>query len=115
MGPAISSRQLKPIADAGFGDQVLRLRRVFLELVLQAPNIDAQVMGVVGLVRSPHHAQQLGRRPDLAGVDNQDRQQPVLGRRQAHSLRRLGHAAVLHVDHHVAEAHFAVAPAAGPR
>jgi hypothetical protein len=66
-------------------------------------------MGMVGLVRPPDRAQELGCRHDLSGVGDQHRQQPVLRRRQAHGVAALGHAPAPYVHHHVAEAHFSIA------
>ena len=48
---------VKPIADAGFGQDVARLRGVVLEFLPQVPHVDAQVVRTFRVARAPHLAQ----------------------------------------------------------
>src|SRR5882762_2159298 len=61
----------QPIPDRRFGQDVLRLRRVVLELLPQVTHINAYVVTILGMRRSPHFAQNLPMREHLARVCNQ--------------------------------------------
>src|SRR5262249_662759 len=90
------------IADAGLGEQVLRARRVLLELAPEMRHVDAQVVRLALRVGPPHLAQELALRHDPSGVAHQRGQEPVLDRAQVHLRALQEDAPPLHVDLRIA-------------
>src|SRR6185312_8936957 len=68
----------QPVTDSGLGHEMRRPDRVALELVAQLLHVNAQVMRIGGVRRSPHLRQQLAMRDDHAGMLGERRQQPEL-------------------------------------
>ena len=67
----------QPVTDARLGQEPTRLRRLWLELVAQLADVDAQVRDVVLVGRAPDLLQQLGMRAHLAGLLHQRREGPA--------------------------------------
>ena len=70
------------VSRRGWGDEVLGVGRVFLELPAKLSEIDPQVVGLGLVARSPYFLEQLPLADQPAGVTDQDLQQVPLGRRQ---------------------------------
>src|SRR5690348_6632140 len=83
-----SSAAHQAISDAGLRDEVLRPRRVALELVPELPHVHAEIVGLLGgrRIRAPDRLEELAVRQHPSLVPDQLREQPVLGRRQWHLL-----------------------------
>src|SRR6266478_7869295 len=78
---ALLRRQLQPVADPEFGQDVGRPRRVGLQLLPQPANKDPEILDLLGLRRPPYLAQQLAVRQHLTGVGDEMAQQlELLGR-----------------------------------
>src|SRR5882757_6596171 len=58
----------QPIPHSRFGQDMFRLRGVILELLPQMSHVNAHIVTVLGMRRSPHFAQYLPMREHLAGI-----------------------------------------------
>ena len=97
----VSVRRLKPIADAGFRQNVLRLCRVGLDLVPELPDIDAEILRVNACGPKFLEKELMGQ--NLACVLNQKTQQLILLRRKLHLLAAALDDATHEIDRQVAE------------
>src|SRR5262245_14622342 len=77
-----SSTDFQPVADSGLVDQIARLRGIGFELLAELRHVHAQVLGVVGMGRSPDFFEQLAVCDDFARVLDEHAEQFVLGRRE---------------------------------
>src|SRR4051794_24173205 len=77
---------MEPVPHARFREQVLRTRRVVLELAPQVLHVLPQVVGLLDVRRPPHLLQQLALAHEPAGVAEQQVEQLPLGRRQVHGV-----------------------------
>ena len=59
---------MQAVADAELGQDVGRPGRVGFELVAQSTDEDPQILNLLGLRRTPPHAQQMAMGQDLAGM-----------------------------------------------
>src|SRR4051812_49025050 len=64
-----------PIADAGFGEDDLRVFRVGLDLLANLADIDAQILGIAHVRGTPHGLKDLAMGHDLASVAREEREQ----------------------------------------
>ena len=76
----LSYRRAQPIADPGFGEDVLRLLGIGFDLLPQLPHVDAKILGVGQIV--PQLAEQEFMGEDLAGMLDQHAQEVVFLWRQ---------------------------------
>src|SRR6476661_7224036 len=97
----VSVRRLKPIADAGFRQNVLRPCRVGLYLVPELPDIDAEILRVNACGPKFLEKELMGQ--NLACVLNQQTQQLILLRRKLHLLAAALDDATHKIDRQVAE------------
>ena len=67
----------QPVADAGLGDEQLRLGRVRFQFLPQVRQIDAQVVGLLDRVRAPDLAEYLAVGQHLPGVLDEESQEVV--------------------------------------
>lgn len=93
----------KAVADTGFGEDVLRPRRIVLDLLPEMPHIDANVVAVLGMGWAPNGLQELAMGEDGIGIGDQVGQQPEFDRRQVNRLPILFDDAFAEVDANVAE------------
>ena len=103
----------KPVADAGFREQMYRLGRIRLQLLPQVPHIDPQIVAVFNGVWSPHLAQQLPLGQHFARVVQQRRQQTKLYRRKVHFLASAQHSAGRNIHGNVGEADLGIGMLSG--
>src|SRR4051812_23700052 len=89
---------LQPISHTELGDEVSGLRRIDFELVSQLLDVDAQVVGVVLMRRSPHLPQKLLVRDYHAHVTRQRRYEPKLERSEANLDAFARHVACFEID-----------------
>ena len=78
------------VAHAGFRDEVAGLGRFRLQLAAQVRHVDAQVVGLAVVLRSPDLVQKMSLGHQPARVTDELLQQPPLDRRQADLLLRAG-------------------------
>ncbi len=74
----------QPVADTGFGQDVLRLRGIRFDLVAQLAYVDAKIVGFVHVRRAPHLPQQLLVGDDLPCVGHEHAEQFILRGREFH-------------------------------
>src|SRR3954451_22355521 len=72
--------RIEPVTHSRFGDQVSRPGRVRLQLPAQLRHVDAEVVGLLTVLRAPHLLEQLLLRHQPARMAYQDLQQVPLGR-----------------------------------
>ena len=90
---AVSQLADEPVADAGLGEEELRLGRVGLELLAQVGHMDQKVMSLVLGIRSQDLAQNLPMGKHPSGMAGQQSQEGVFGGRQLHFLSIQTHGA----------------------
>jgi len=72
---------LKPVAHAGFGEQMAGARRVVLQLAAQPRHVEAEVIGALLEPGTPDVGENLRRPDELAGTIQQELQDRLFGPR----------------------------------
>ena len=101
----------EPVADAGFGDQVLGLGRIVFDLLAQLAHVDTQVVRVVRMAWSPHRLQQLPVGEHAVRMRRHVDQQAVFDRGHVQVFAIALDGAARQIDLHVAELDHAAAAA----
>lgn len=104
----------KPVADARFGDEVIRIGRILFELLAQMPHVDADVMAVLRMGGAPHGLEQLSMRQHAVGVGDHVGQQAEFDGRQVERLSVLFDHASPQVNPDRSEFHHAGSVRSGP-
>ena len=79
-GIFLNRRIAQPIPDPGFGQKVLRLRRIFFNLFSQRFHVRAQIVKLGAILRSPDRTQQLGVSDEGPLMPHQECEQVELSR-----------------------------------
>src|SRR3954471_18535702 len=89
---------LEAVADASLGQQMSWLGRVVLELLAQACDVDAQVVGLAVVRRPPHLVQQVTLTHETTRVPDEDLEQSPLRGGQTYDDPVAGHPSCRQVD-----------------
>ena len=84
-GPSILHQA---VSYARLGKEVARTSGVWFQFAAELRHVDAQVLSLFTMLRSPHFDEQLPLRNHLPGMSNESLQQFVLDRRQVYFSRR---------------------------
>src|SRR4029077_12123546 len=93
----------EPVADAGHGEDVVRTRGLRLDLPAQVPDVDVDDARLDGVFVAPDGVEDLLAAQDLAGVAGQEGEQVELRVGQLDLVARLVDAALVDIDHELAE------------
>src|SRR5665213_3367407 len=97
------------VADAGFGLEVAGTGWVLLEFAAELGDVNAQVLGLFGVLGTPDFVEQLALRHDAAGVFNEDLEEFVFVGGEVDFLASDGDEAFFEIGLDVAEADDGVA------
>src|SRR5512136_1389298 len=81
----------KPVPDSRLGEHVARPGGIGLQFPTELGSVDAEVVSLLRVVRTPDLIEQLMVRQELSGVPDQRRQQAILDGRQMDRLPRNGY------------------------